>query len=112
MDELPQLFQIFGGQMSLVGPRPLIPDELKELGQIPGSSLRFSVQPGLTGLAQLFSSKVPSLPERLKWDLLYIRQLSLRLDLRILAASLWVTARGLWEQPGAKAPFTLEGTRF
>ncbi len=100
MDELPQLINILKGQMSFVGPRPLIPDELEDLGRIPEGKRRFSVRPGLTGLAQINSEKVPSLSERIRWDLAYVDQCSLWLDLRILFKSLAVTLAGKWEPNG------------
>ncbi len=98
LDELPQLFNILRGQMSFVGPRPLIPEELLELENIPRGTERFSVRPGLTGLAQLRSAKVPTLPERLRGDLEYIDRCSLRLDVRLLLRSVGVTFRGAWEK--------------
>lgn len=103
MDELPQLINILAGQMSFVGPRPLIPEELREMDHVPDGRRRFSVRPGLTGLAQVRSEKVPTLPERLRWDLAYVRDCSLRLDLQILFTSVGVSARGAWEKPNAHA---------
>ena len=100
MDELPQLINILKGEMSFVGPRPLIPDELEELDRIPEGKRRLSVRPGLTGLAQINSEKVPSLSERIRWDLAYVDQCSLWLDLRILFKSLAVTLAGKWEPNG------------
>lgn len=104
MDELPQLVNILRGEMSFVGPRPLIPEELESLEQLPRGAERLRLRPGLTGLAQLNSSKVPSLPERLRWDLAYTDQCSLLLDLNILLKSVAVTLRGAWERPGSKTP--------
>ena len=101
MDELPQLFHILRGEMSFVGPRPLIPEELLEIRQIPNGSRRFLVKPGLAGLAQINAQKIPSLAERSNWDLLYVDQYSLLLDIRIVMKSIWVTLRGNWEGPGA-----------
>lgn len=102
MDELPQLINILRGQMSFVGPRPLIPDELLELSRIPGGARRLEVRPGLTGLAQLYTDKTPSLEQRLRWDLAYVDRCSFGLDLRILLKSVGVSLRGRWEQPGSK----------
>ena len=104
MDELPQLINIVRGEMSFVGPRPLIPDDLRGLAQIPGGSQRQSVRPGLTGLAQLYADKTPSLPERLQWDLAYARECSFLLDLKILLASVIISLRGAWEK--TRAPTT------
>lgn len=104
LDELPQLFNILRGQMSFVGPRPLIPEELRELDRVPDGRRRLSARPGLTGLAQLHSGKVPSLSERLRWDLAYVDHCSLPLDLQILFRSVAVTLRAAWENPGPKIP--------
>ncbi len=97
LDELPQLLNILRGEMSFVGPRPLIPEELKTIAQVPGGTRRLSVRPGLTGLAQISSAKVPSLPERLRWDLEYVDRCVLALDLRILLRSVGITLKGAWE---------------
>ncbi|MDO8730132.1 MAG: sugar transferase [Candidatus Omnitrophota bacterium] len=99
LDELPQLVNILRGEMSFVGPRPLIPEELETLEQLPRGADRLLLRPGLTGLAQLHSSKVPPLPERLRWDLAYADRCSLLLDLEILLKSVAVTLRGAWEKP-------------
>ncbi len=98
MDELPQLINILRGEMSFVGPRPLIPEELQDLHRIPNGVNRFSVRPGLTGLAQINSDKVPNLSERLQWDLAYVERSSFLLDIRILVKSVLVTLRGGWEK--------------
>lgn len=98
MDELPQLIHIFKGQMSFIGPRPLVPTDLQELSRFPRGNLRFSIRPGLTGLAQVSTSKVPSLPDRLRWDLRYVERCSPWLDARILAQSIGFTLRGCWEK--------------
>lgn len=102
MDELPQLINIFRGDMSFVGPRPLIPSELQDLDRTPEWKQRKSARPGLTGLAQLYSDKSPSLSERLKWDLAYLRDCSFLLDMRILAVSVRITLEGRWEKAGPK----------
>lgn len=102
MDELPQLINILKGEMSFVGPRPLIPEELSELAQIINGRDRLLIRPGLTGLAQIYSDKTPSLPERIRWDLQYADQSSLALDLKILLKSIGVTLRGAWEKPRMK----------
>lgn len=107
MDELPQLLNILKGDMSFVGPRPLVPEELEALRQIPEGRRRFSLRPGLSGLAQLYSGKAPPLPQRLGWDLGYIEQCSLWLDLKILLTSVWVTLQGAWEKPDRKTSWKI-----
>jgi len=105
MDELPQLLNIFKGDMSFVGPRALRPEEkeargdgqARRLDEFPGYRERLAVRPGLTGLAQVY---LPSdAPRRLKfrYDRLYIRRRSFRRDLGIMALSFWITFRGRWE---------------
>jgi len=102
LDELPQLINIFRGDMSFVGPRPLVSSELQGLDRAPEWKRRQSARPGLTGLAQLYGDKSPSLPERLRWDLDYLRDCSFLLDIRILAASIRITLEGRWEKAGPK----------
>lgn len=104
MDELPQLLNILRGEMSFVGPRPLIPEELEALDGIPNGRRRFSARPGLTGLAQLYDAKVPSLPQRVRWDLMYVSRCSFRLDLWIILKSILITCKGAWEQKGPTQP--------
>ena len=103
LDELPQLINILRGDMSFVGPRPLIPEELETLDQLPRGQDRLKVRPGLTGLAQLNSAKVPALSERLRWDLAYADRCTFLLDLEILLKSVGVTLQGAWEKERAHA---------
>jgi lipopolysaccharide/colanic/teichoic acid biosynthesis glycosyltransferase len=110
MDELPQLWNIFKGDMSFVGPRPLLPEELEVNGngeiipleKIPGYEARHQVIPGLTGLAQIFAPR--DLPRRQKFrlDLLYIKKQCFFTDIRFIALSFWITFRGKWEHRGRK----------
>ena len=102
MDELPQLINILKGEMSFVGPRPLIPEELEALDRMPCGAGRLSVRPGLAGLAQIYGAKTPALTDRLRWDLEYVDRCSFLLDLSILFKSLAITLRGAWEKPGPK----------
>jgi sugar transferase (PEP-CTERM system associated) len=88
LDELPQLWNILIGNMSLVGPRPERPEFVQELAkQIPLYKLRHVVKPGLTGWAQVrytYTASVEDTMEKLQHDLFYIKNLSLRLDLFIM----------------------------
>jgi len=88
LDELPQLWNILIGNMSLVGPRPERPEFVQELTkQIPLYRLRQVVKPGLTGWAQVrytYTASVEDTMEKLQHDLFYIKNLSLRLDLFII----------------------------
>src|SRR5574337_534942 len=112
MDELPQLWNIFLGEMSFVGPRALRPGEIEVRGarreavtpleQIPGYWQRQVVRPGLTGIAQIFADRdIPS-RQKFRYDLLYIRRRSFWLDIRLVAMSFWVSFRGRWELRGTK----------
>jgi len=98
LDELPQLFNVLGGSMSLVGPRPERPGfVLRYLEEVPGYAERFSVAPGLTGLAQVNGEYHSSARNKLRYDLAYIANYSLWLDLSILVRTvkIVVTSRGV-----------------
>jgi len=105
MDELPQLWNIFVGEMSFVGPRPLRPGEVELCGdgrlvaldQIRGYDERHGVRPGLTGLTQVYAARDISRASKFRIDRLYLRRASLWLDLRLIALSFWITSRGAWE---------------
>jgi lipopolysaccharide/colanic/teichoic acid biosynthesis glycosyltransferase len=93
LDELPQLFNVLRGEMSLIGPRPERPEFVPELERaLPSYRQRLLVRPGVTGLAQVRlppDSDVDSVRRKLAHDLWYIRHLSLWLDLRLLAATVF-----------------------
>ena len=95
LDELPQFLNILKGEMSLVGPRPERPAFVKEFNrEIRGYSRRFVVKPGITGLAQLYGRYETSAEKKLKYDLAYVNNWSLGLDLKILFLSLEIILRG------------------
>lgn len=87
LDELPQLFNVLVGHMSLVGPRPDVPAQ-RALYSDADWALRCSVRPGITGLAQARLRSAATEAERLALDLQYARQHSLVLDARILCWTL------------------------
>lgn len=89
LDELPQLFNVLAGDMSLVGPRPDVPAQ-RALYAEADWALRCSVRPGVTGLAQARLRSAATPEERLALDLAYARAPSLWLDLRIMA---WTVGR-------------------
>jgi lipopolysaccharide/colanic/teichoic acid biosynthesis glycosyltransferase len=92
LDELPQLWNILRGEMSLVGPRPERPEFIPQLAQaIPGYRERLLVRPGLTGLAQVQlppDTDLQSVRRKLAYDLYYIENMSFWLDLRLLTNTL------------------------
>jgi len=110
MDELPQLWNIFKCDMSFVGPRALLPEEVEVNGngqsvrmeQIPGYDARHQVTPGLTGVAQIYAARDIARRHKFKYDLLYIKKQSFWLDLKLIALSFWITFRGKWEHRGKK----------
>jgi lipopolysaccharide/colanic/teichoic acid biosynthesis glycosyltransferase len=91
LDELPQLFNVLTGQMSLVGPRPLPREDSAFTGH---ARQRLLVRPGLTGLWQISGRSDLSWDETLRLDLTYVETWSLRLDLLILARTPGVVLRG------------------
>ena len=82
LDELPQLWNVLRGEMSLVGPRPHPPDDVERYE--PGHLQRLDFVPGMTGLWQVTARRDPSFENSVALDRQYIRQWSLWLDLRIL----------------------------
>lgn len=93
LDELPQLWNVLKGEMSIIGPRPERPAFVQEFKhQIPQYMLRHRVKSGITGWAQVHGWRGnTSIRERIKYDIYYIENWSLRLDFKIL----WMTLRGL-----------------
>jgi lipopolysaccharide/colanic/teichoic acid biosynthesis glycosyltransferase len=90
LDELPQLWNVLRGDMSLVGPRPIRPIFFEQLsGELPAYWQRLVVRPGLTGLAQVRREYEASMAEKLAHDLEWIADRSVRLYLRTLAATAW-----------------------
>ena len=94
LDELPQVYNIVKGDMSLVGPRPerdYFVEQLKK--KIPYYPLRLKVKPGLTGWAQIkhnYDRSLDDVREKLKYDLYYIENMSLRMDFKIIIATIFV----------------------
>jgi lipopolysaccharide/colanic/teichoic acid biosynthesis glycosyltransferase len=110
MDELPQLINIFKGDMSFVGPRALRPAEKEvhgdgtvvEIEAVPRYGERLEVTPGLTGLAQVYLPTDAPRRKKFRYDLLYIRRQSFGLDLKLIFLSFLITFRGRWEYRGKK----------
>jgi lipopolysaccharide/colanic/teichoic acid biosynthesis glycosyltransferase len=109
LDELPQLVNIFKGEMSFVGPRALpmkiddkITHKYNRLDQLPGFKERIKVLPGLTGLSQIFDEKSMSLETKFKRDIEYVQTMNFWLDLWLILLSFWITFCGAWEKRGNK----------
>jgi sugar transferase (PEP-CTERM system associated) len=98
IDELPQLFNVLAGHMSLVGPRPERPFFVEQLtAEIPYYAVRHSVKPGVTGWAQVryhYGSTVRDAQEKLQYDLYYVKNHGLWLDLQILLETVAVVLTG------------------
>jgi len=98
IDELPQLYNVLVGDMSIVGPRPERPELVEKLKeQITDYEKRLQVKPGITGLAQVwhkYDETIKDVKKKIKYDLLYIREMCLMVDLRILARTFVVVLTG------------------
>ncbi|HEV8628839.1 MAG TPA: sugar transferase [Thermoanaerobaculia bacterium] len=109
LDELPELWNVVRGDMSLVGPRPLLPEYLERYSA--EQARRHEVRPGLTGWAQVHGRNAMSWEEKLARDVWYVDHVSLMLDLRILATTLWKVATGEGiSAPGAATAHPFEGS--
>jgi lipopolysaccharide/colanic/teichoic acid biosynthesis glycosyltransferase len=97
LDELPNLVNVLRGEMAIVGPRPTIEAQVEQYSD--RQRRRLQVRPGLTGWAQVNGRASLSWEERIEFDLWYVDNRSLRLDLRILARTvrLLLTGQGLYE---------------
>ena len=98
LDEIPQLFNVLYGTMSIIGPRPERPEIIENLmTNIPYYSRRFKVKPGLTGWAQImgvYDVSVADVHNKLKHDFYYIENMSIFLDMKILILTLFAVLRG------------------
>ncbi|WP_325048827.1 sugar transferase [Micromonospora craterilacus] len=111
LDELPTLWNVVRGDMSLVGPRPLLPEYLGRYS--PTQARRHEVRPGVTGLAQVRGRNSLDWDDKLALDVEYVRHRSLRLDLSILAATVRTVLRreGISAAGSATAPEFLGSRR-
>ena len=92
LDELPELINVLRGEMSLVGPRPLLPQYLHRYS--PRQARRHEVKPGITGWAQVNGRNALSWEQKFELDVWYVDHMSLLLDLKILWVTLWKTLNG------------------
>lgn len=104
LDELPELLNVLRGEMSLVGPRPLLMEYLERY--TPEQARRHEVKPGITGWAQIHGRNNLSWDERFKLDVWYVDNWSLWLDVKILWRTLWMVLRreGISAQGHATMP--------
>jgi lipopolysaccharide/colanic/teichoic acid biosynthesis glycosyltransferase len=96
LDEIPQLINIACGEMSVVGPRPALPYQVARY--TPTQRRRLVARPGVTGLAQVSGRNTLSWAQRIEFDLEYCQRQSLRLDLRILAATIHTVVNAVGSQ--------------
>ncbi len=98
LDELPQLYNVLRGDMSIVGPRPERPVFVEKLTkEVVDYQKRIEVRPGITGLAQVwhrYDETIADVRKKVKYDLLYIREMCLMVDLRIMLQTVIVAALG------------------
>lgn len=92
IDELPQVFNVLKGDMSIVGPRPSVPEQLKTMTSKQKS--RYNVRPGLTGFAQVSGNIHLSWPERFKYDLQYVDNISFMVDFKIILKTFLIIFKG------------------
>jgi undecaprenyl phosphate N,N'-diacetylbacillosamine 1-phosphate transferase len=106
MDELPQLINVLKGDMSLVGPRPLLPKYLPLYND--RQSKRHDVKPGITGWTQVNGRNAISWDKKFEMDVWYVENISLLLDLKIL----WMTFLKVLKSEGISAANSVSGTPF
>ena len=98
IDELPQLFNVLKGEMSLIGPRPERPVFVKELKEkIQGYENRLAIKPGITGLAQVwhrYDETIEDVKKKVRYDLLYIKKMCLWADINIALRTVYVVLTG------------------
>lgn len=105
LDELPQLLNILHGDMSLVGPRALVPEEIENhsesgdpvrLAELPGYAVRHSIRPGLTGLAQIQLPRDAPHAKKFRYDIRYVRSRNIWLDIKLIVRSVLISLTGRW----------------
>jgi sugar transferase EpsL len=100
LDELPQLWNVLRGDLSLVGPRPLLPEYLPLYSE--EQRRRHDVMPGITGLAQVNGRNQAGWDERLRLDVWYVDHWSLWLDLKILSRTIFLAIAGVGAEAGPR----------
>jgi lipopolysaccharide/colanic/teichoic acid biosynthesis glycosyltransferase len=108
LDELPELWNVLRGDMSLVGPRPLLPEYLERYDAV--QARRHEVRPGITGWAQVHGRNAVTWEEKLAHDVWYVDHLSPWIDVKVLALTFWKVATGDGiSAPGAATAHPFEG---
>jgi len=105
LDELPQLWNVVRGEMSLVGPRPTLPEQVAQYGAF--EQQRLAVRPGLTGWAQIHGRNAIDWPERIELDVWYVRHRSLWLDVSIILQTplMLLSGKGVHGPNGCNSSF-------
>lgn len=106
IDELPQLINVLKGDMSLIGPRPLLPEYLEFY--TPEQARRHEVRPGITGWAQVNGRNTLSWEKKFEYDVWYVDNLSLKLDVKIL----WLTIIKVFKREGISSATSATMERF
>ena len=91
LDELPQLFNILKGEMSFIGPRPWIPEYFEYMDDV--QRQRYNVLPGMTGLAQANGRNGISVIQKINYDLIYVKNYSLKQDIYIIFKTIYVVLK-------------------
>jgi undecaprenyl phosphate N,N'-diacetylbacillosamine 1-phosphate transferase len=107
LDELPQLFNVLKGEMSIVGPRPTLQYQVEQYSVF--QRRRLLVRPGITGWALVHGRNLLSWEERIKYDIWYVDHWSLSLDFLIMLKTFWIvliTREGVYGQGGVNDAFT------
>jgi lipopolysaccharide/colanic/teichoic acid biosynthesis glycosyltransferase len=107
LDELPQIFNVLCGEMSLVGPRPCLPNEFA--GYEPWQRERMNGLPGLTGYWQVNGKNKTTFNEMIAMDLFYLKNMSILLDLKIMLKTFAVIGEQVFESRPARQPNRQEG---
>ena len=108
LDELPQVINLWKGDLSLVGPRPERPELHEEfLKEAPGFHRRLEVRPGLTGLAQVRGRYATRPRDKLRYDTLYMRRMSPLLDVKLLFLSVIITLKAGWQATEGRSQVAL-----